>query len=84
MKKLMGVIRLIPRSIVAPTWHKGEEHPTVPLHLENRGTETIVIEAGQTMAKLEELQLHEGGSDDIISLEDLEAEGLCNSTGEDG
>ena len=66
MKKLMGVIRLIPRSIVAPTWYKGEGYPTVPLHLENRGTETIIIEAGQTMAKLEELQLHEGGSDDII------------------
>ena len=40
------------------------------------------------MAKLEELQLHEGGSDDIISLEDLEAEGLSPMQlarmGEDG
>ena len=87
-KKLMGVIRLIPIALVAPSWAEDAKRPTVSLRLENRGTETISIEAGQTLAKLEELRLDTEDGDDIISLENLEEEGLSPlqlaRMGEDG
>ena len=75
-KKLMGVVRLIPRALVAPSWAKDTEKPTVCLRLENRGTEYISIEPGQTLAKLEELRFDSEDGDDIISLENLEEEGI--------
>ena len=76
LKKLLGVMRAIPRALVAPTWEEGDTGPSVALKLENRGTETISIQPGQTLAQLTEVQLHEGDSDDIISLEELKQEGM--------
>ena len=46
------------------------------LRLENRGTEVISVQAGQPVAMLTEVQLHEGGSDDMMSLEDMKRQGM--------
>ena len=76
LKKLLGVMRAIPRALVSPTWEEGKTGPLISLKLENRGTKTISIQPGQPPAQLTEVQLHEGNSDDIISLEELKQKGM--------
>ena len=76
LKKSLGVMRVISRAPVSPTWEEGETEPSIALKLENRGTETISIQPGQPLAQLTEVQLHEGNSDDIISLEELKQKGM--------
>lgn len=79
LKKLLGVMRAIPRALVSPVWEEGEEGPSVTLILENRGTEVIDVHPGQELAELMEVQLHEGDSDDMVSLEELRKQGLSPS-----
>ena len=79
LKKLLGVMRAIPRALVSPVWEEGEKGPSVTLILENRGTEVIDVHPGQELAELTEVQLHEGDSDDMVSLEELKKQGLSPS-----
>ena len=79
LKKLLGVMRAIPRALVSPVWEEGEKGPSVTLILENRGTKVIDVHPGQELAELTEVQLHEGDSDDMVSLEELKKQGLSPS-----
>ena len=70
LKKLLGMMRAIPRALVSPVWEeKDEKGPLVTLILENRGTAVIDVHSGQELAQLTEVQLQEGDSDDMVSLE---------------
>ena len=79
LKKLLGVMRAIPRALVSPVWEEGEKGPSVTLILENRGTKVIDVHPGQELAELTEVQLHEGDSYDMVSLEELKKQGLSPS-----
>ena len=69
----------IPRALVSLVWEECEKGPSVTLVLENRGTEVIDVHSGREMAELTEVQLHEGDSDDLVSLEELKKQGLSPS-----
>ena len=79
LKRLLGVMRAITRALVSPTWEEGEKGSSVTLILENRGTEVIDVHPGQELAELTEVQLHEGDSDVMVSLEKLKKQGLSPS-----
>jgi transposase InsO family protein len=76
LKPLVGVLRAIPRALVAPRWDTESGTASVILRVENRGTETLHIRAGQSIASLSEFDTTPTACNDIASLEELQEAGL--------
>lgn len=76
LKPIVGIMRAIPRALVAPRWCEASGSSKVVLRIENRGTEPLRIEMGQKIASLTELNLHATSEDDIVSLEQIKEAGM--------